>query len=73
MDKKRKLIELIIDETADMFGVEAISVVKFPAIESNFVFFNQDFLSLAKDIVNWENEINEILENYGNKKFNNGR
>ena len=48
MDKKKKLIELIIDETADMFGVEAISVVKFPAIEENFVFFNQDFLSLAK-------------------------
>ena len=33
----------------------------------------EDFLSFAKDIVNWENEINEILENYGNKKFNNGR
>jgi len=44
----KKLIELIIDETAEMFGVEAISVVKFPAIEENFVFFNQDFMSLAK-------------------------
>ena len=43
MEKKKKLIELIIDETAEMFGVEAISVVKFPAIEENFVFFNQDF------------------------------
>ena len=48
MEKKKKLIELIIDETADFFGVDAISVVKFPAIEENFVFFNQDFLSLAK-------------------------
>ena len=48
MAKKKKLIELIIDETADMFGVDAISVVKFPAIEENFVFFNNDFLSLAK-------------------------
>ena len=48
MAKKRKLIELIIDETADHFGVDAISVVKFPAIEENFVFFNNDFLSLAK-------------------------
>ena len=48
MGKKRKLIELIIDETADHFGVDAISVVKFPAIEENFVFFNNDFLSLAK-------------------------
>ena len=46
--KKKKLIELIIDETAEMFGVDAISVVKFPAIEENFVFFNNDFLSLAK-------------------------
>jgi hypothetical protein len=45
---KKKLIELVIDETAEMFGVEAISVVKFPAIEENFVFFNNDFLSLAK-------------------------
>lgn len=46
--KKKKLIELIIDESAEMFGVEAVSLVKFPAIEENFVFFNQDFLSLAK-------------------------
>tara|TARA_R100001443_G_scaffold91850_1_gene98579 strand:+ start:2921 stop:3916 length:996 start_codon:yes stop_codon:yes gene_type:complete len=48
MAKKKKLIELIIDETADMFGVDAISIVKFPAIEENFVYFNNDFLSLAK-------------------------
>ena len=48
MAKNKKLIELIIDETAEMFGVDAISVVKFPAIEENFVFFNNDFLSLAK-------------------------
>ena len=46
--KKKKLIELIIDEAAEMFGVDAVSLVKFPAIEENFVFFNQDFLSLAK-------------------------
>ena len=45
---KKKLIELVIDETAEIFGVEAISVVKFPAIEENFVFFNNDFLSLAQ-------------------------
>ena len=48
MAKKKKLIELIIDEAAEHFGVDAISVVKFPAIEENFVFFNNDFLSLAK-------------------------
>jgi len=48
MAKNKKLIELIIDETAEHFGVDAISVVKFPAVEANFVFFNNDFLSLAK-------------------------
>ena len=48
MAKKKKLIELIIDETAQHFGVDAISIVKFPAIEENFVAFNNDFLSLAK-------------------------
>jgi len=48
MAKKKKLIELIIDETAEHFGVDAISIVKFPAVEENFVFFNNDFLSLAK-------------------------
>ena len=44
----RKLVELLIEEDGDAFGVEAISLVKFPAIEENFVFFNNDFLSLAK-------------------------
>ncbi len=37
----RKLIELLIDENADAFGVEAISLVKYPAIESNFVYFSK--------------------------------
>ena len=47
--KKLKLVELIIDEHAEKFGVEAISLVEFPAIEENWVFFNKDnFLSLAK-------------------------
>jgi hypothetical protein len=47
--KKLKKVELIIDEEADKFGVEAISLVEFPAIEENWVFFNKDnFLSLAK-------------------------
>jgi hypothetical protein len=48
-NKSPKLVELIIDEEADRFGVEAISLVEFPAIESNWVFFNKDnFLTLAK-------------------------
>ena len=47
--KKIKKVELIIDELSEKFGVEAISLVEFPAIEENFIFFNKDnFLSLAK-------------------------
>lgn len=38
----RKLVELLIEEDGDAFGVEAISLVKFPAIEENFVFFAKD-------------------------------
>lgn len=48
-NKITKLIELIIDEESSKFGVEAISLVEFPAIEENWVFFSKDnFLSLAK-------------------------
>ena len=47
----RKLVELLIEEDQDAFGVEAISLVKFPAIEENFIFFSkekkQKALSLA--------------------------
>jgi hypothetical protein len=47
--KKKKLVELVIDERAERYGIEAISLVEFPAIESDWVFFNKDnFLSLAK-------------------------
>jgi len=47
--KVKRLVELIIDEESERFGVEAISLVEFPAIEENWVFFNKDnFLSLAK-------------------------
>jgi len=47
--KIKRLVELVIDEEAERFGVEAISLVEFPAIEENWVFFNKDnFLSLAK-------------------------
>jgi len=37
---ERKLIELLIEDEADV-AVEAISLVKFPAIESNFIFFSK--------------------------------
>ena len=47
--KVKRLVELIIDEESERFGVEAISLVEFPAIEENWVFFSKDnFLSLAK-------------------------
>ena len=42
-----RIIELIIDEKEDLSGVEAISVVEFPAIEENFIALNQQ-LQLAK-------------------------
>ena len=46
---KLKKVELIIDEEQERFGVEAISLVEFPAIEENFVYLNNDnFLTLAK-------------------------
>jgi len=48
-NKKKKLVELVIDERAERYGIEAISLVEFPAIEADWVFFNKDnFLSLAK-------------------------
>lgn len=40
MAKQKKVIELIIDENDPMWGVQAISFVKFPAIEKNFIFMN---------------------------------
>ena len=44
-----RTVELLIDEEQDDFGVEAISLVKFPAIEENFVYFNKDQkLTMAK-------------------------
>ena len=42
-----KIIELIIDESEELSGVDAVSIVEFPAIESNFVLLNQQ-LQLAK-------------------------
>ena len=41
MPNKRKLVELLIDEDQDLFGVLAISLVKAPAIEENFIFLNK--------------------------------
>ena len=42
------LIELIIDENENMQGVEAISVVESPAIESDFVALKSEEVRLAE-------------------------
>tara|TARA_R110000824_G_scaffold88882_1_gene218320 strand:+ start:3313 stop:4245 length:933 start_codon:yes stop_codon:yes gene_type:complete len=42
-----RIVELIIDESEELSGVEAVSIVEFPAIESNFISLNKQ-LELAK-------------------------
>ena len=42
-----RIVELIIEENQDLAGVDAISVVEFPAIEENFIALNEQ-LQLAK-------------------------
>lgn len=42
-----RIVELIIDETEKLSGIDAVSIVEFPAIESNFISLNQH-LELAK-------------------------
>jgi len=36
-----KIIELILDEEAMLNGIDAISIVEYPAIEENFVALNR--------------------------------
>jgi len=43
-----KIIELILDEEQDDIGIEAISIVESPAIESDFVALNQQEIKLAE-------------------------
>ena len=43
-----KIIELIIDEEAELFGIDAISIVSEPAINSSFVTLNQNKVQLAE-------------------------
>jgi hypothetical protein len=46
---KPKIVELIIDETEDLCGIQAISLVSNPALDRGWVALNKDnFLSLAK-------------------------
>lgn len=47
-----KLIELLLDEALEDAGIQAVSLVRFPAIEENFVYFNnhtQYVLAKAED------------------------
>ncbi len=47
--KKPKIVELIIDETEEIYGIQAISLVHNPAIERGWVALNKDgFISMAK-------------------------
>ena len=43
-----KIIELIIDEEAELFGIDAISIVSKPAIESSFLALNKQKLTLTE-------------------------
>lgn len=42
-----RIVELVIDDKEDLAGVEAISIVEFPAIEENFIALNEQ-LQLTK-------------------------
>ena len=47
--EKPKIVELIIDETEDIFWIQAISLVSNPAIERGWVALSKDgFISMAK-------------------------
>jgi hypothetical protein len=43
-----RIIELIIDESDEMSGIDAVSVVKSPAIEENFIALNKHEVELKK-------------------------
>lgn len=43
-----KIIELIIDEEAELFGIDAISIVSEPAINSSFIALNENKTLLAE-------------------------
>lgn len=57
----RKLIELVIDENAGAFGVEAISLVKEPAIMVNWVAFNKQGRTQAVHLAQMDEEQRTII------------
>ena len=45
-----KIIELILDEEQEESGIDAISIVESPAIESDFVALNSQEIKLAETL-----------------------
>jgi len=43
-----KTVELLIDDDMELMGIQAVSLVEFPAIEENFIFFGKDKYVLAQ-------------------------
>ena len=43
-----RIVELILDETQEMMGIEAISIVNSPAIEADFVALKSEEIKLAE-------------------------
>ena len=48
MERKMEIIELLLDEENEITGIEAVSIVEAPAIESDFVALNSQEIQLAK-------------------------
>ena len=53
-----KIVELVLDETQEMSGIDAISIVESPAIEEDFIALKSDEIKLAE--ISKENENNQI-------------
>ena len=52
MEKKMEIIELLLDEENEVTGIEAVSIVEAPAIESDFVALKSQEIQLAKENIN---------------------
>ena len=48
MERKMEIIELLLDEEDEVTGIEAVSIVEAPAIESDFVALKSQEIQLAK-------------------------
>jgi hypothetical protein len=48
MENKMEIIELLLDEENEVTGIEAVSIVEAPAIESDFVALNSQEVQLAQ-------------------------